>query len=88
MVGTWACFASILRFRELGAVETVVQETKMSGVMGMLYSKLVWMHEEQELYNTIYCLLLCTAWFTEEEIFNCDHSKRYHSAQAHRGHSK
>ena len=42
----------------------------------------------QELYNINYCLLLCTRRFTEEEIFNGDHSKRYHGAQAHRGHSK
>ena len=108
-LGTWACFASIWQFREF--VVIVVQETRTSRVMGMLYSSLVWMHKEQELcfdcfsclwthtatlsnkylqelYNIIYCLLLCTRRFTEEEIFNGDHSKRYHGAQAHRGHSK
>ena len=46
-LGTWACFASIWQFREL--VVTVVQETRTSRVMGMLYSSLVWMHKEQEL---------------------------------------
>ena len=59
-LGTWACFASIWQFREL--VVTVVQETRTSRVMGMLYSSLVWMHKEQKLcfdcFSCLWTLLL------------------------------
>ena len=59
-LGTWACFASIWQFREL--VVTVVQETRTSRVMGMLYSSLVWMHKEQELcFDCFSCLWTHTA---------------------------
>ena len=59
-LGTWACFASIWQFREL--VVTVVQETRTSRVMGMLYSSLVWMHKEQELcFDFFSCLWTHTA---------------------------